>query len=224
MNSVHDMGGMHGMGPIEYDKKEGAFHQPWEGRAWALLRAAGSFSRGRRRNFRFELERIPATDYLRMSYYERLIKTMLDRLLEGKFITESELKSGRPDPGSTRLTPPMTPAMVEEALRRRGSLRREDVRVTARYKVGQRVLARNINPVGHTRLPRYLRGKRGTVTADHGVFNLQDTGADGYSLGEFPQHVYTVRFDASEVWGPDGGKRDVIFADLWESYLETQTK
>jgi nitrile hydratase len=82
------------------------------------------------------------------------------------------------------------------------------------------VLARNINPVGHTRLPRYLRGKRGTVTRDHGVFNLQDTDAEGYSLGEFPQHVYTVRFDASEVWGPDGGKRDVIFADLWESYLD----
>jgi len=222
MNSVHDMGGMHGMGPIEYDKNEGAFHQPWEGRAWALLRAAGSFGRGRRRNFRFELERIPAADYLRMSYYERLIKTMLDRLLEGQFITESELQSGHPDPGSSRLTPPMTPAMVEEQLRRRGSLRRDDVRVNARYKIGQHVRARNINPVGHTRLPRYLRGKRGTVTADHGVFNLQDTGADGYALGEFPQHVYTVRFEAPEVWGPDGGKRDVIFADLWESYLERE--
>ena len=220
MNSVHDMGGMHGMGPIEYDKNEGAFHEPWEGRAWALIRAAGQFSRGRRKNFRFELESIPAADYLRMSYYERLLKTMLDRLQAGKFITPSELQNGRPDPGSPRETPRLTPAMVEEQLKRRGSLRRDDVRVPARFKNSQHVLARNINPVGHTRLPRYLRGKRGTVTRDHGVFNLQDTDAEGYSLGEFPQHVYTVRFDASEVWGPDGGKRDVIFADLWESYLD----
>jgi hypothetical protein len=91
MNSVHDMGGMHGMGPIEYDKNEGAFHEPWEGRAWALISSAGAFSRGRRKNFRFELESIPAADYLRMSYYERLIKTMLDRLLAGKFITQAEL-------------------------------------------------------------------------------------------------------------------------------------
>jgi nitrile hydratase len=220
MNSVHDMGGMHGMGPVEYDKKEGAFHAPWEGRAWALIRAVGSFSRGRRKNFRFELERIPAADYLRMSYYERLIKTMLDRLVAGSFVTQSELESGRPDPGSSRGTPPLTPAMVEEQLRRRGSLRRDDLRIRAQFKAGQHVRARNINPVGHTRLPRYLRGKRGTVTRDHGVFNLQDTDAEGYALGEFPQHVYTVRFDASEVWGPQGGRRDVVFADLWESYLD----
>jgi nitrile hydratase beta subunit len=220
MNTVHDMGGMHGMGRIEYDKNEGAFHEPWEGRAWAIIRAAGAFSRGRRKNFRYELESIPAVDYLRMSYYERLIKTMLDRLLAGKFLTQAELESGRPDPGSTRETPRLTPAMVDEQLRRRGSLRRDDIKVRARFKSGQRVRARNINPVGHTRLPRYLRGKRGTVTRDHGVFNLQDTDADGYALGEFPQRVYTVRFDASEVWGPQGGTRDVIFADLWESYLD----
>jgi nitrile hydratase beta subunit len=220
MNSVHDMGGMHGMGPIEYDKNEGAFHEPWEGRAWALIRAMGPFNRGRRKNFRFELESIPAADYLRLSYYERLIKTMLDRLLASKFITSSELESGRPDPGSPRATPLLTPVMVAEQLRRRGSLRRDDVRVQAQFKSGQHVRARNINPVGHTRLPRYLRGKRGTVTRDHGVFNLQDTDAEGYALGELPQHVYTVRFEASELWGPQGGRRDVVFADLWESYLD----
>jgi nitrile hydratase subunit beta len=220
MNSVHDMGGMHGMGPIVHDKDERVFDEPWEARAWAIIRAAAPFSRGRRRNFRFELERIPAADYLRMSYYERLIKTMVDRLLGGNFITSSELESGRPDAGSSRSTPQVTPAMVDEQLRRRGSLRRDDVRVRARFKAGQHVRARNINPVGHTRLPRYLRGKRGRVTRDHGIFNLQDTGDDGYALGEFPQHVYTVRFDAPELWGPQGGRRDAIFADLWESYLD----
>lgn len=220
MNGIHDMGGMHGMGPIEHDRNEPSFHQSWEGRAWALIRAMAPFNRGRRRNFRFELEILPPVDYLRMSYYERLIKVMLDRLLTNRIITSSELESGRPDPGSARATPLLTPAMVEEQMRRRGSLRRDDVRVAARFRPRNRVRARNINPVGHTRLPRYLRGRRGTVVRDHGVFNLQDTDAEGYSLGEYPQHVYTVRFAASEVWGPQGGPRDVIFADLWEAYLE----
>ena len=221
MNGIHDMGGMHGLGPIEYDKNEGAFHEPWEGRAWALIRAMGPFNRGRRRNFRFELEMIPAAEYLRLSYYERFLKTMLDRLLANNVITRSELDSGRPDPGSPRATPPLTPAMVAEQLQRRGgSLARTDVSVRARFRPGQRVRARNINPVGHTRLPRYLRGKRGRVVRDTGVFNLQDTGSDGYSLGDYPQHVYTVRFEAPELWGPQGGRRDVVFADLWEEYLE----
>jgi nitrile hydratase subunit beta len=220
MNGIHDMGGMHGLGPIDYDRNEGAFHEPWEGRAWALIRAMGPFSRGRRRNFRFEIESIPAAEYLRLSYYERLVKTMLDRLLAGNFVTRSEIESGRPDPGSPRATPPLTPALVEEQLARRGSLRRNDEQVRARFRTGQRVRARNINPIGHTRLPRYLRGKRGRIVADHGVFNLQDTDAEGYALGDRPQHVYTVRFEASELWGPQGGARDYIFADLWEEYLD----
>jgi nitrile hydratase len=220
MNGIHDMGGMHGMGPIEHAPDERAFDHPWEGRAWALIRAAGGFNRGRRRNFRFEIETIPAVDYLRMSYYERLIKTMLDRLIGGSFITQSEIDSGRMDPASVRMTPLMTPAMVAEQLQRRGSLRRDDVHVAPRFRTGQRVRARNINPVGHTRLPRYLRGKRGVVIRDHGVFNLQDTDADGYALGAFPQHVYTIRFEGPELWGPQGGKRDAVLADLWEEYLE----
>ena len=118
------------------------------------------------------------------------------------------------------MTPLVTPATVDEQLARRGSLRRDDVKVRPRYKEGQRVLVRNLNPIGHTRLPRYLRGRQGTVVRDHGVFNLQDTDADGYALGEHPQHVYTVRFEAAELWGPQGGPRDSVFADLWEDYIE----
>src|SRR5262249_19221089 len=116
----------------------------------------------------------------------------------------------------------LTPAQFDEQLRRRGSLRRDDVHLRPRFKVGHHVRARNLNPVGHTRLPRYLRGRRGTVVRDHGVFILQDTDADGYAVGDLPQHVYTVRFAASELWGPQGGRRDAIFADLWESYLERE--
>lgn len=222
MNGIHDMGGMHGMGPIVRDPDETPFHEAWEGRAWGLLRAMGPFRRsGRRRNFRYEHEILPPGEYLRMRYYERFIHILVNRLLEDGVLTQAELDNGRPDPGSPRETPRLTPATVAEQIARRGgSLRRDDLRVRARYRTGNRVRARNVNPVGHTRLPRYVRGRQGVVTADHGVFDLQDTDAEGYALDEKPQHVYTVRFTARELWGEDVNRRDSVFVDLWEDYLE----
>lgn len=222
MNGIHDMGGMHGMGPIVRDPDETPFHEPWEGRAWGLIRAMGPFRRqGRRRNFRYEHEILPPVDYLRMKYYERFIDVMVMHLLEDGTVTQGELDTGKPDPASRRETPRLTPAMVAEQIARRGgSLRRDDVRVRAKYRRGDRVRARDMNPVGHTRLPRYVRGRQGTIVTDHGVFNLQDTDAQGYALGEHPQHVYTVRFAARELWGDQVNRRDAVFADLWEDYLE----
>jgi hypothetical protein len=95
------------------------------------------------------------------------------------------------------------------------------VHVNSGFKVGQRVLARNINPEGHTRLPRYTRGKRGTVVRDHGVFALQDTDINGQPLGGGkPQHVYTVRFAARALWGDQASRLDSVHVDLWEDHLE----
>ena len=156
----------------------------------------------------------------RCSTDERFIKILVDRLLAAKLLTQAELDSGRADPASPRLTPRVTPAMVAEQLAVRRSLRREDVRIRPRFKAGQCVRARNINPVGHTRLPRYVRGHRGTIVADHGVFNFQDTDAEGYTLPDRPQHVYTVGFTARELWGETANARDTVHAELWEDYLE----
>ena len=86
------------------------------------------------------------------------------------------------------------------------------------FKVGQRVRARNINPVGHTRLPRYVRGKTGTVIRDHGVYVFPDTNA--HAQGEKRQHVYSVRFTARELWGADASPRDSVHLDMWDDYLE----
>jgi nitrile hydratase len=220
MNGIHDMGGMHGMGPIEVREDERPFHAEWEGRAWGLLRAVGPFGPTRRRNFRYEHEILPPAQYLQMQYYERFIKLLVDRLMEAKLLTQAELDSGRADPSSPRFTPRVTPATIAEQLTRRRSLRRDDVRIRPGFRVGQRVRARNINPVGHTRLPRYVRGHRGTVVADHGVFGFQDTDAEGYALPDRPQHVYTVRFTARELWGDAANTRDTVHAELWEDYLE----
>jgi nitrile hydratase beta subunit len=220
MNGIHDMGGMHGMGPLEVREDERPFHAEWEGRAWGLLRAVGPFGPARRRNFRYEHEILPPAQYLQMQYYERFIKILADRLLAARVLTQAELDSGRADPASPRLTPRVTPAMVAEQLAVRRSLRRDDVRIQPRFKAGQRVRARNINPAGHTRLPRYVRGHRGTIVADHGVFNFQDTDAEGYTLPNPPQHVYTVGFTARELWGETAHARDMVHAELWEEYLE----
>jgi nitrile hydratase len=220
MNGIHDMGGMHGMGPIEVREDERPFHADWEARAWGLLRAVGPFGPARRRNFRYEHEILPPAEYLQMQYYERFIKILVDRLMAAKLVTQAELDSGRADPASPRFTPRVTPANIVEQLGRRRSLRRDDVQIRPQFKVGQRVRARNINPVGHTRLPRYMRGHRGTIVGDHGVFDFQDTDAEGYTLPDRPQHVYTVRFTARELWGEAANARDTVHAELWEDYLE----
>ena len=99
-----------------------------------------------------------------------------------------------------------------------GASSRINADVAAKFKAGDGVVTRNINPSGHTRLPRYLRGKRGTVEKDHGVFGLPDTMAHGG--GETPQHVYCVRFTAQEVWGRDASAHDSLYIDMWDDYLD----
>ena len=218
MNGVHDMGGMHGMGPIHHEKDEPVFHAPWEGRIYALTRLVRAS--GARWNIdagRYLIEQIPPAEYLRMTYYERWVARLVPQLLKMGLATQEELDSGEPAAGSTKATPAIPPALVPEMILRRASTRR-DIRVRAGFKPGQRVRARNMNPTGHTRLPRYARGKVGSIAADRGVFVFPDTNA--VFLGEKPQHLYSVRFTARELWGEAASARDVVYVDLFEDYLE----
>lgn len=216
MNGVHDMGGMHGMGPIGHDPNEPIFHHEWEGRVWAMFRATGAYGRGVWKNFRFELEQIPPAEYLRMPYYEKWFTVLVNRLKRSRFITEDELVSGKVDTSLPRPQVPPPPPPVPGAI---PGASRLDLKVPARYRSGQSVRGRNIHPEGHTRLPRYVRGKRGVITRDHGVWALQDTDAAGGPVGN-PQHVYTVRFAARELWGAQASARDSVYVDLWEDHLE----
>ncbi len=100
-----------------------------------------------------------------------------------------------------------------------GASTRVDVDVAPKSKPGDKIVARNINPTGHTRLPRYMRGKRGVIDRDHGVFVLPDTNAHG--KGETPQHVYSVRFTAQELWGSSASDRDSLYIDLWDDYMDS---
>ena len=216
MNGVHDLGGMHGMGPIPYEKNEPVFHAPWEGRVYALNRALGAWRKWNLDAWRHDIETLPPADYLRMSYYEKWFAAMERRVVKYGMVTKEEIESGKPAPGSLKTTP----ALTAEAARTmgRGIPPAKDDSVKPLFQVGQRVRAGNINPVGHTRLPRYARGKVGQIHLDHGVYVFPDTNA--LYQGEKRQHVYSVRFAARELWGRDASPRDSVYIDMWDDYLE----
>ena len=215
MNGVHDMGGMDGFGRVEPEQDEPVFHHPWEGRVFALRAALRPKDRvpgwG---SFRYDLERIPPADYLRMSYYERWFAISLDRLLRSGLVTRAEIETGRAQPG------PPGPTLRPGPAARPSGPGRLDVDMTLRFRPGESVRARNLHPPGHTRLPRYARGKTGVVARDNGVYALQDTDEAGQALDRPPQYVYTVRFAARDLWGERASARDAVYVDLWEDYLE----
>jgi nitrile hydratase beta subunit len=218
VNGVHDMGGMHGMGPIQYEKNEPVFHARWEGRVLAMVRAMGAWGKWNIEASRYSREVIPAAEYLLMSYYEKWFTGLVDLVVKHGLVTPTELETGKRAKGSPKATPPLTAAMVAPLAKKWNADVVRDVPVTPSFKVGQRVRARNINPLGHTRLPRYARGKLGTIDRDHGVYVFPDTNAQ--FLGEKPQHVYSVRFAARELWGEQAAPQDSVYIDLWDDYLE----
>ena len=113
---------------------------------------------------------------------------------------------------------PVLKAENVAAALRKGGPASVDADVPARFKPGDRVVVRNINPLGHTRAPRYIRCKRGEIARDYGVFIFPDAHALGQ--GTSPQHLYSVRFAGPEVWGPEAPAKDVVYIDLWDSYLD----
>ena len=167
---------------------------------------------GRGRNypwFRFALESIPPDEYLRMSYYERWYEVLSNRLLGAGLVSARELETGYRDPDQPLPTQLPEPAESDPTPEPAPGLNVED-----------EVRVRNLHPRGHTRVPRYVRGKRGIVVSDNGVSALQDTDENGQRLGDFPQHVYTVRFLSQELWGERVSPKDVVYLDLWEEYIE----
>jgi nitrile hydratase len=223
MNGAHDLGGMHGFGPVVPEPDEPAFHADWERRAFGLTLAMGAWRRWNLDMSRSAREQMPPAEYLATSYYEHWLFGLLRLLVEKGMASADEIarvQRGEPAPSHG-------PAAIQDgALRADGVPRmlgnrraaRLDDPVAPRFRVGQAVWARNVHPIGHTRLPRYVRGRRGEVAIDHGVFIFPDTHAAGQ--GTRPQHVYSVRFTARELWGPDASARDTVYVDLWDDYLE----
>ena len=217
MNGVHDMGGMHGLGPIAPEPDEPLFHAPWEARVLAMTLAVGAWGRWNIDTSRHARERIPGPDYLRMSYYEKWLAGLEDLMSSAGLVTCDEIRTGRPASGAPLRSPPLTADRVAQTLAAGGPATRY-VAAPHDFTVGEPVRARNINPLGHTRLPRCVRGRIGVVERDHGVHVFPDTNAHG--LGEQPRRLYGVRFTAGELWGDTARPGDSVHVDLWDAYLE----
>ncbi len=223
MNGAHDLGGMHGFGPVVAEPNEPVFHAEWERRAFGLTLAMGAWRRWNLDMSRSAREQMAPAEYLATSYYEHWMFGLLRQLGEKGFVSPEELARvlrGEPTmfSGSAQVQEgTLRPEGVPHMLQNRRAARRDDP-VAPKFRVGEAVRARNIHPVGHTRVPRYVRGHQGVVAIDHGVFVFPDTHAAGE--GTKPQHVYSVRFAAQELWGPEASARDSVYVDLWDDYLE----
>ena len=204
------------MGPIQPEADEPVFHARWESRAFALARAMGAFGKWNIDASRHQRELIPAAEQLRMSYYERWLTGLTGLLLKHGFINPEELASGKAAAGQATQTPALMAQRVP-AFVAGGSPASRNSSSAPRFQPGQPVRARNLNPAGHTRLPRYVRGKTGAIDRVHGVFVFPDTNA--HFLGEKPQHLYSVRFQAQELWGAQSTP-GAVYVDLWEDYLD----
>jgi len=217
MNGVHDMGGMDGFGKVEPEANEPVFHSAWEARVMAMNRALGATGEWNIDMSRFSLESLRPDVYLASSYYRKWFLGLERRLLERDLIAEDEIASGHALRAGKPLKRKFTTADIGRVLTR-GSYGRPAT-APARFKPGDRVRARNINPTTHTRLPRYVRGHTGIVERVQGCHVFPDTAAIG--KGEHPQWLYTVCFDARELWGDDADPTVTVSVEAFEPYLES---
>lgn len=208
MNGLHDVGGMHGFGPVAPTPAEPVFKHEAERRMFGLtmgLMAAGWCDGD---GFRHAVEKLPPALYAREVFHENWLAACEAQLRERGLLQPGELErwmAGGIEAARVGPPPRLLPELEEEPL-------------PTRFRVGDRVLTRKLNPIGHTRMPRYVRGRLGRVEADRGVFPFSD--ALAARSGRQPQHLYTVRFEARELWGDEAPPRDCLFIDLFESYLE----
>jgi len=216
MNGMHDMGGMHGMGTVEIERDEPVFHSRWEARAFALTLASGFRGQWNIDMVRYAREQMPPAAYLATTYYEHWLYGLEKLLVEQRLVTAKELESARAE-GKASAVGVLWASDVARFLGNRRNARLDD-EVLPRFKPGDRVVARNIHPTGHTRLPRYARGRHGVIDRDHGVFVFADTNA--MSRDKKPQHLYSVRFAARELWGREASQRDGVYVNLWDDHLE----
>ena len=217
MDGVHDMGGMDGFGPVVPEADEPVFHAPWEARVLAINRAMGATGIWTIDMMRFSREEIPPHVYLASSYYRRWFLGIEQMLLEDGLVGADELAAGHAQaPGSRLGRGPLKASEVRRVMTR-GSFGRP-APAPARFAVGARVRCRNIHPPTHTRLPRYARGRLGTIERVQGCHVFPDTVAVGE--GEQPQWLYTVVFEARELWGADADPTLTVSIEAFEPYLD----
>jgi nitrile hydratase subunit beta len=215
MNGPQDAGGMMGFGPVVPEPVTPVFHGQWERRAFAVTLAMGMTGSWNIDISRHARERIPPAEYWAASYYEIWLKGLERLLAETGLASAEEIAAGRSLTAARPVTRVAAAVMIPDILARGGPADRPAATAPL-FAAGDKIRTRNMNPEGHTRLPRYLRGCPGTIAIVHGCHVLPDSSA--HRRGDDPHWLYAVRFSASDVFGVPG--RDEIVADLWEPYLE----
>jgi nitrile hydratase len=217
MNGPHDLGGQMGFGPVAPEQAEPYFHADWEKRALGVTLCAGVMGAWNIDESRHARECLHPAIYYGASYYEIWIRALEVLLERHGFISKADLEAGR------AIDQAITPKRVLKAreapdVLAKGGPCDRPVSTPPKFKAGDWVLTRNINPTGHTRLPRYARDKGGVVEAVREGFVFPDSNA--HHRGENPQWVYTVVFDGKEIWGEGADPTLSVSIDAWESYLE----
>ncbi len=225
MNGIHDMGGMHGFGPIPQETGDSVFHEPWQGRMFGIALTLGQQGIYDPNGMRFDLESMEPAEYLGSSYYQRWL-LVTERVLVAKGVLTQEELDAKMD--SFRKQPQATPPRQEDTQSRdrmlrlvydRKSLHRE-TGVVPRFRIGDAVIVRNVHSRGHSRLPRYVRGKRGVIFRLHGIHDIRDSDLEDSDTKAQPQPLYNVRFEGRELWGESAETHETLHIDMWESYLE----
>ena len=220
MNGAHDLGGMHGLGPInpEPEAEEPVFHTEWEKRVFGFTLAAGFLGKWNIDMSRHSRERQHPIDYLKHTYYENWFAGLKKLLVETGLISPEELETGKARGLADKTTRKLVPKTKDIAgILAKGNPVTMNIETKPRFKPGDKVFAINQHPEGHTREPRYVRGRIGTIHEHHGARIFPDRNSEGSKEGH---HLYSVRFDAKTLWGDADTGRTAVYVDLWEDYLE----
>ena len=217
MNGAQDLGGMMGFGPIAPEPDEPVFHHEWEKRALAITLAAGACGLWNLDISRHARETLPPAEYLRKSYYDIWLSGLEKLVLRTGMGSEDELRAGQSWKPIRPVKGKLLAANVASALAK-GAPYDRPAPGAARFRQGEQVRTKVMNPTTHTRLPRYARGKIGIVEAVRGAFVFPDSNAQGG--GEDPCWLYAVSFSGEEIWGAGADPHLKISIDAFEPYLD----
>ncbi len=214
MDGAHDLGGKQGFGPIEVETDFVAWHEPWQARAWAITRSTfrSDWTLDWWRHVR---ELIDPVDYLSRHYFDSWLQLQTAALIDSGVLTLEEAVTGKAA-GRAADADPMAPEAPAEIAATAATFDRPLDRDPA-YQPGDAIRTRSMGATGHCRLPGYAQGRQGRIHAYHGAHIFADDSAKG---NEHPDHIYSVVFEAGELWPEAKGRRDRVFLDLWEAYLE----
>jgi nitrile hydratase len=221
MDGIHDLGGKHGFGNVTIEANEPVFHYRWEASVFAMA-GAGSLAGGWNYTdqFRHAIERIDPVAYLTHSYYGRWLGAIETLLVEAGIVHQEEINARAVSMGaSTDDLVAARPSLNPDPLGARPDIEGtpRQIERPAKFKVDDRIITASEIKAGHTRLPAYARGKIGRVIHCHNAWVYPDTAAHGQ--GEQPQHLYTIEFSGTELWGPNGDDALKVHLDLFEPYL-----